>query len=89
MDADHPAVARERACDLDPDSDLRDLKVTVGVGELPPEVVVAALEAGERCAETLLARGLILGACLRLQGQVRLVGAAGVLAAMERGLVTQ
>ncbi|MEI6161083.1 MAG: UPF0280 family protein [Roseococcus sp.] len=46
VDADHPAVARERACDLDPDSDLRDLKVTVGVGELPPEVDPCA-ERGE------------------------------------------
>lgn len=83
VDADHPAIQRARACDLDPDSDLKDLPVTVAVGELPEEVVAAALDAGERSAEGLLARGLILGACLRLQGRLRLVGAAGVLAAME------
>lgn len=83
VDADHPAIQRMRACDLDPDSDLKDLQVTVAVGELPEDVVAAALDAGERSAENLLARGLILGACLRLQGRTRLVGAAGVLAAME------
>lgn len=84
VDADHPAVARQRACELDPDSDLGELQVTVGVGHLPPGMVVTALDRGERCAEGLLARGLILGACLRLQGQLRLVGAAGVLATMEQ-----
>lgn len=83
VDADHPAIQRARACDLDPDSDLKDLPVTVAVGALPEEVVAAALDAGERSAESLLARGLVLGACLRLQGRLRLVGAAGVLAAME------
>lgn len=88
VDADHPAVQRARACDLDPDSDLKDLPVTVAVGELPEEVVAAALDAGERGAESLLARGLILGACLRLQGRLRLVGAAGVLAAMEHAATT-
>lgn len=83
VDVDHPGVARQKACELDPDSDLRDLYVTVGVGELPAADIATALRAGERCAESLLARGLILGACLRLQGQTRLVGAAGALAAMK------
>lgn len=87
VDVDHAAISRRRACELDPDSDLRDLYVTVGVGPLPEEAITAALEAGERCAEGLLARGLILGACLRLQGRLRLVGAAGVLAAMEQAAV--
>jgi ApbE superfamily uncharacterized protein (UPF0280 family) len=87
VDVDHAAISRRRACELDPDSDLRDLYVTVGVGTLPEEAITAALEAGERCAEGLLARGLILGACLRLQGRLRLVGAAGVLAAMEQAAV--
>ncbi|WPB85385.1 UPF0280 family protein [Sediminicoccus rosea] len=87
VDVDHPAISRARACELDPDSDLRDLHVTVEVGALPEEAVGTALDAGERCAEGLLARGLILGACLRLQGRLRLVGAAGVLAAMEQVVV--
>lgn len=82
VDADHPAVSRRPASSLDPDSDLRDLPVTVGVGPLPIDVAEGALEAGADCAEGMLARGLILGACLRLQGRVRLVGAAAVLATM-------
>lgn len=87
VDVDHPGVARRSACELDPDSDLRDLYVTVDVAELPPAEIAAALDAGERVAEALLARGLILGACLRLQGQARLVGAAGALAALEQAAV--
>lgn len=82
VDADHPAVRRQPASDLDPDSDLGDLPVTVGVAALPEAVAEAALEAGADCAERMLARGLILGACLRLQGRIRLVGSAAVLATM-------
>ena len=84
VDADHPAVSRRPASALDPDSDLCDLAVTVGVAELPARVVEEALDAGEACAEGMLARGLILGACLRLQGRLRVVGAAAVLATMGR-----
>lgn len=81
VDAEHGTIERRPAETLDPDSDLRDLPVTVAVGELPPALAAEALERGAACAERLLDRGLIQGACLRLQGQVRLVGAAGVLTA--------
>lgn len=84
VDVDHPAVTRAPADSLDPDSDLRDLPVTTHVGELPPALVAEALDHGEACAERLLARGLVLGVCLRLKGQVRLLGAADALAAMDR-----
>lgn len=84
VDADHPAVRRAPAQELDPDSDLGGLPVTTGVGALPDEVVEQALDRGVACAEGLLARGLILGACLRLQGRIRLLGAAVGLAAIER-----
>lgn len=83
VDAEHPAVRRQPACNLDPDSDLVDLAVTVGVGELPAAIVEAALDEGERCAEGLVTRGLILGACLRLQGRARLVGSAGAAIAVD------
>jgi len=83
VDADHPSVERCPANLLDPDSDMRDLPVTVAVGDLPPEVVEAALDHGTQCAEGLLARGLIFGACLRLKGRLRLIGAAGALASMD------
>jgi ApbE superfamily uncharacterized protein (UPF0280 family) len=83
VNAEHDSVIRRTAESLDPDSDLRDLPVTVAVGELPAALVVEALDRGVGCAETLLGRGLIVGACLRLQGQVRVVGAAGVLSGAE------
>jgi ApbE superfamily uncharacterized protein (UPF0280 family) len=84
VDADHPLVQRAPAESLDPDSDLRDLPVTVEVGALPPEIVHLALDRGEAFAEGLLARGLVLGVCLRLQEQVRLLGASDALVSMGR-----
>jgi len=84
VDVNHPAVERAPAESLDPDSDLRDLPVTTHVGELPAELVTQALDLGEACAERQLARGLVLGVCLRLKGQVRLLGASDALAAMDR-----
>jgi len=89
VDADHSAIRREPASALEPDSDLRDVLVTVAVGQLPADIVAQALDQGERCAEILVSRGLILGACLRLQGEVRLVGAAGALAALAHGLAAE
>jgi ApbE superfamily uncharacterized protein (UPF0280 family) len=83
VDADHPLVRRLPAASLDPDSDLRDLPVTVEVGELPPEIVHLALDRGEAFAEGLLARGLVLGVCLRLQGKMRLLGASDALVNMS------
>lgn len=69
VDAEHPAIRRAPARSLDPDSDLRDLPVTVGVAELPPEVVEEALARGLREAERMAARGLIRAAILRCQGR--------------------
>jgi len=37
VNADHPAIERRPAPDLDPDSDLGDLLVTTHVGPLPAE----------------------------------------------------
>jgi ApbE superfamily uncharacterized protein (UPF0280 family) len=88
VDAEHASVIRRPAESLDPDSDLGDLPVTVAVGELPPDLVAEALARGVSRAEALLGRGLILGACLRLQGQVRVVGAAGILAGTEDASVS-
>ena len=83
VDADHPAIRRAPANTLDPDSDLADLAVTVAVGELPAAIVSVALERGVHCAERLLARGLVLGVCLRLAGSLCMVGEAGALAAAD------
>jgi ApbE superfamily uncharacterized protein (UPF0280 family) len=83
----HPAVIREPANELQPDSDLGARLVTREVGALSESEVEQALEAGADCARRLLAAGLIEGAALRLQGETILVGArAGSRALHERAL---
>lgn len=73
----HPAIRREPACDLQPDSDLGDRLVTRDVGLLSDQEIEQALEAGGRRARQLLAAGLIEGAALRLLGETVVVGARG------------
>ena len=70
VNADHWAIERRPARELDPDSDLGALLVTIGVGRLPAEIVGEALERGVREA-----RRLRLGAALCLQGDWRLLEA--------------
>lgn len=74
VDADHPAVLRKPARMLDADSDLGDIPVTIEVRNLPPPLVLLALERGARVAERLLSRGLIRAAMLRLKGRNLVVG---------------
>ena len=75
----HPAVRRAPASAIQPDSDLGDRPVTRAVGVLARADKDAALAAGLRRAETLLKRGLIVGAALHLQGRTETAGAAAVL----------
>jgi uncharacterized protein len=72
VNVDHPAIERRAARDLDPDSDLLDLPVTVDVGTLPCGAIDAALARGAAEAQRLRRRGLIDGAALCLQGQWRI-----------------
>jgi len=72
---DHPAIMRRPACDLAPDSDLGKRLVTVAVGRLMGPEVERALGRGADLGRRMLARGLIDGAALFLQGETRLVGA--------------
>ena len=74
VNVDDPAIVRRPARELDPDSDLGDLPVTVDVGPLAPAQINAALNAGVLYAETLLASGLIEGVLLTLAGEWRSVG---------------
>ena len=74
VDLDHPAIRRRPACALDPTSDLGERLVTVEVGALEPEAVAQALANGARLAQRMLQDGLLDGACLRLDGQRRVVG---------------
>jgi ApbE superfamily uncharacterized protein (UPF0280 family) len=74
VNTDHPAILRRPACEVDDNTDLDRLSVTVDVGPLPDDVVEAALASGARRAEVLLARGLAWGTVIVLQSRVRVVG---------------
>ena len=76
VDIDHPAICRRPARSLDPDSDLGERLVTVGVGELEEEAIVRALDSGVEKAERYVGAGLIDAAGLILDDQSRLVGAS-------------
>ncbi|MDQ7080406.1 MAG: UPF0280 family protein [Paracoccaceae bacterium] len=70
----HPAVRRQPACDLSPDSDLGCHLVTIAVGALTDAEISTALDRGQARGQQMLQDGLIAGAVLMLAGQVRLVG---------------
>ena len=74
VDVDHPAVERRPARELDDDTDLGDLPVTVAVGELDDGALAAALDAGEEAAGAMRRAGLILAAAMTLKGRRRIVG---------------
>lgn len=71
----HPAISRRPARDCQLDSDLGDRPVTIGVGPLSAPDRREALERGLDFANSLLARGLIAGVALYLQGEARVTGA--------------
>jgi uncharacterized protein len=71
----HPGIFRRPACELQPDTDLRNLPVTVDVMTLQPAEVKEALDRGSSSASSLVARGLVMAAALHLQGQTRFLGA--------------
>jgi hypothetical protein len=79
VNADHPAIERQPAVSLDPDSDLGELAVTVDVGDLPAEIVSQALDRGLAKARELRQRGLIHGAALNLKGEWRIEAQASCL----------
>ncbi|MCK1394206.1 UPF0280 family protein [Bradyrhizobium sp. 1] len=70
----HPAIIRQPANELQPDSDLGARLVTRDVGELSQNEIAAALESGAECALQLFDRGLIEGAVLQLCGDMLVVG---------------
>ena len=88
----NPSVLRVRACDLAPDNDLGERRITQGVGKLSDCEVSSALAAGVERSHSLLSAGLIRAAAFHLQGQTRVVGDTLQLAQPEkthvdRGLV--
>jgi ApbE superfamily uncharacterized protein (UPF0280 family) len=75
----HPGVSRAAARSLVPDSDLGELLVTVGVGNLSSDDIDFALDSGVAVASSLLSRRLIRAAALNLSGRTRIVGPATLL----------
>jgi ApbE superfamily uncharacterized protein (UPF0280 family) len=72
VNVDHPAIERRPALDLDPDSDLGDLPVTVTVGNLPRGAIDAALDRGLAEARRQRLHGMIDSAAISLSGQWRI-----------------
>lgn len=65
----HPAITRQTAHDLSPDSDLGDRRVTTDVGLLSNAEVADALNAGQTLANAMIKTGKITAAALFLRGQ--------------------
>jgi len=76
VNLDHPAIERRPANQVQDDSDLGDLLVTVAVGALDAGAIAAALDTGAAEARRLLGLGLIDAALIRLSGDQRVVGAS-------------
>ena len=87
VDIDHRAVERRPAVELDPDSDLGERLVTTGLGDLEPDAVAAALDAGSAAAQEFAEAGLIETAMLQLRGARRIVerhGSRGPQVSIDR-----
>ena len=82
----HPAINRQPANQLQPDSDLGLRPVTRDVGQLSDDEIAEALVAGEVRARQLLASGLIDGAALFLCGETVVVGVPNAQACHEHVL---
>lgn len=74
VNADHPAIDRVPAHELDDDTDLGARLVTNDVGVLDAETVAAALEAGGATASRMLEAGLIVAAVLMLRKETKVIG---------------
>ena len=72
-----PNIKRAPAAELAPDSDLGEQLVTVDVGDLSKGETATALDRGATFAQSILDRGLICGAALQLNGDVRFVAVDG------------
>jgi hypothetical protein len=84
VNTDHPTIERRAARDLDPDSDLREHRVTVNVGVLDAAAIAAALAHGERAARAYREAGLIEAAYIELQGRRIAIGGTDATAAIRQ-----
>ncbi|MGT2439184.1 UPF0280 family protein [Bradyrhizobium betae] len=85
----HPAITKQRANELQPDSDLGARFVTRAVGELSQDEIAAALESGAERARQLFDRGLIEGAVLQLGGDMLVIGPKDIERQKSRPLVLE
>jgi uncharacterized protein len=85
----HPAIVRQPANALQPDSDLGARLVTWDVGEMSQSEIATALESGAECARQLFDRGLIEGAVLRLCGDMLVIGTKDIEKQRPRPLVLE
>ncbi len=65
-----PKIMRQAACELSPDSDLRDRPVTVAVDELTPDEIFEALGNGVVCMQSLLKERQLVAVSLMLSNEV-------------------
>jgi ApbE superfamily uncharacterized protein (UPF0280 family) len=82
VNIDDPAIQRRPAIELDPNSDLGTMGVTVSVGELDELSRDRALDAGLARAKAMCTAGLIYGAVLVLDGEFRVAGTPKLVAEM-------
>ncbi len=83
VNAEHPAIHRELASNLNPDSDLGDRLVTVAVGRLPDSVLETAFASGQALARSYRRKGWIEAALISLQGNVRTIGTIPALPSLK------
>ena len=69
-----PAILRQPAYELAPDSDLQDRLVTVAVGFLTDDEIYRALAAGSSLATAMHEEGQIAAVYARLQGRSFMIG---------------
>ena len=69
-----PAISRQPAYELAPDSDLQDRLVTVAVGPLTDDEIYRALFAGSSLAAAMHEDGQIAAVYARLQGRSFMIG---------------
>ncbi len=79
MTACGPNIDQARAADLDPSSDLHDMKVTTAVRSLSPSQRQEALGRGFALASAMYSKGLICGCFLSVEGDFNILDPEGIV----------
>ena len=80
---EHPEIRKAPARELSPDTDLRDMHVTIEVGKLTGAEIGFALDRGQKYAQGICDSGIIECAALFLKGQMRIVGERSLISLGE------